>query len=313
MMSEQARAIRRYVDRNYGDAITVTDPVHYPNEKFWVGELKSDYPRRIRDDRRNESFLKFLTLEDLGEVKLTDDNRIEATPREELIERLRSRLQQWQEKAQQIILSSTAEELAPLGALKDSIGPVVMWVRYLARKQTNEITREQIAREPNPKQTQRWIDFLVQTKLLEPSSNGFTYSNLFASMEKDVLSDPRRDREDFVNRIVAYLMRDHYNMIRQVFRVSRFETYLHMTICYYAPSIQAERMLYRKEDSLLRLYHKWYSKTYSDPRLLNVLEELEHQKILTRVDDYWYGSEEIWNKIKPQLATIPQVIARRKG
>jgi hypothetical protein len=312
MMSEQARAIRRYVDRSYGDAITVTEPIHYPNGKFWVGELKSDYPRRIRDDKGNQSFLKFLTLRDLGEVKLTDDNHIEATPREELIERLHSRLQQWQEKAQQIILSSTAEELAPLGAFKDSINPIVMWVRYLARKK-NEITYEQITREPNPKQTQRWIDFLVQIKLLEPSSNGFTYSNLFLSMEKEVLSDPTKVREDFVNHVVAFIMRDYYNMIRQVFRVSRFETYLHMTICYYAPSIQAERMLYRKEESLLKLYHKWYSKTYSDPRLSNVLEELEHQKILKKVDDYWYGSEEIWNRIKPQLQTIPQEITQRKG
>lgn len=313
MMSEQARAIRRYVDRNYGDAIRVTDPVHYPNERFWIGELKSDYPRRIRDDRSNQSFVKFLTLNDLGEVKLTDDNRIEATSRDEMIERLRSRLDQWQEKAQRIILASTAKELAPLGAFKDSISPVVLWVRYLARKQKNEITYDQIAREPNPKQSQRWIDFLVQTKLLEPSGNGFTYSNLFASMEKEVMSDPKKTKEDFVNEVVAFLMRDYYNMIRQVFRVSRFETYLHMTICYYAPSIQAERMLYRKEESLLRLYHKWYSRKYSDTRLSNVLDELEQQGILTKVDDYWYGSKEIWAKIKPQLQTIPQEITQRKG
>lgn len=312
-MSEQVRAIRRYVDKSYGDAITVTEPVHDPNEKAWVGELKSVYPRRIRDDMANQSFLKFLTLRDLGEVKLTDDNRIEATPREELIERLRSRLQQWQEKAQQIILSSTADELAPFGAFKDSISPIVMWIRYLARKGKNEIAYEQIAREPNPKQTQRWIDFLVQTKLLEPSSNGFTYSNLFLSMEKEVLSDPKKSKEDFVNHVIAFIMREYYPMIRQVFRVSRFETYLHMTTCYYVPSIQAERLLYRREESLLRLYHKWYSRTYSDTRLSNVLEDLEHQRIVKRVGDYWYGTEEIWAKIKPQLLTIPQEITRRKG
>ncbi|MDV3276989.1 MAG: hypothetical protein LYZ69_00805 [Nitrososphaerales archaeon] len=309
-MSEPVRKIRRYVDRNYGDTITVADPLYYANQKFWVAELKSDYPRRIRDDKNNQSFVKFLTLRDLGEIRLTDDNRIEATPREELVERLRSRLEQWRETAQQIILSTSSEELAPLGAFKDSINPIVLVIRWLAKKGKHEITNEQLTKEPDPRKMLRWINFLVDIKLLQRSDRGFTYSNLFTEMEKETAGE---GTEHFVNHVVAYIMKDYYHMIRQVFRVSRFETYLHMATCYYAPSIQAERMLYRNEDSLLRLYHKWYSKSFSDLRLSSILDELEHQKIMTWVDDYWYGSSEIWSRIQPLISTIPQVVERRKG
>lgn len=312
-MSEPQKAIRRYVDRNYGDAVKVSDPVYDTERRKWVAELESVYPRRIHDDQTNQFFLKFLTLKELGEVTLTEDSRIQATPRDELIFHIRSALRQWQDKAQKVILASAAEELAPLGAFKDSINPIVMWVRYLARGRRNEITFDQIAHEPNPQQTQRWLEFLVQTKLFEHSQNGFSYSNLFTTMEREVLSNPSNTREDFVNQVVALIMREHYPMIRQVFRVSRFETYLHMTICYYAPSIQAERMLHRSEEALLRLYHKWYSRSYSDARLTNVLDDLERQKILARDGDYWYGSAEIWNRIRPQIQSIPVEITRRKG
>ncbi len=308
MMSEQVRTIRRYVDRNYGDAITADEPVYYENQKFWIAELKSDYPRMIRDDLKRESFVKFLTLKDLGEIKLTNDNHIIATPREELIERLQSRLRQWQEMAQEIVLSSSADELARLGALKDSIAPIVVVVRYLASKDRHEITDEQVEREHGT--TLKWIEFLVQIKLLDRTDSGFTYSSLFAQLEKETAD---KGVEEFVNHVVAYIMKNYYNTIRQVFRVWRFETYLHAATCYYAPSIQAGRMLHRSEESLMALYHKWYSKTYSILRFQSILQELKNQGVLTQVDGYWYGSNEIWGRLKPLIQTIPEEITTHRG
>ncbi|SRR5487761_37244 len=308
MMSDPVREIRRYVDRNYGDAISTEEPLYYESQKFWVAGLKSDYPRMIHDDYNKESFVKFLTLKDLGEVRLSDDNIITATPREQLIERLQSRLLQWRERAQEIVLSSSAEELAKLGALKDSIAPIVVVVRYLAGKGRHEITKRQL--EGEQRSMLRWMDFLKQIKLLEPTENGFTYSSLFATLEKQTAGN---GVEEFVNHVVAYIMKNYYSTIRQVFKVWRFETFLHAATCYYAPSIQAGRMLYSKETSLLALYHKWYSRSYSDLRFSSILQELKNQRVLTERDGYWYGSDEIWSRLQPLIQSIPQEITIHRG
>lgn len=307
MMSEPVRTIRRYVNRNYGDAVTVDSPVHETDKGLWVAELWSDYPRRIHDDYNKESFVKFLELRELGEIILTEDNRLSATPREELIERLESRLQQWREKAQEIVLASSADELANLQVLKDAIFPITLLVSTLARKGKHEITHEELKKAHV---AERWAEFLVQIKLLKPTESGFTYSSLFTSLEQETATD---GKEEFVNHVVAHIMRNYYNMIRQVFKVWRFETYLHAATCYYAPSIQAGRMLYRNPDSLNKLYHKWYSKSYSDLRLPLVFDELVRQKILTRVNGYLYGSSEIWAKLEPLIPLMPQVITARRG
>lgn len=308
MMSEPIRTIRRYVDRNYGDAITVEDPPYYDvDKKFWVAELQSDYPRRIHDDRKNESFVKFLKLTELGEVRLSDDNWVTATSRDELVKRLKSRLRQWQESAQQIVLLTSSEELANLSALKDAIKPIDVVVRNLGSKGRHFLTQEELKRANI---APRWVEFLVQTGLLESSPKGVTYTNLFTSMEQETAD---QGLDEFVTHVMAYVMKNHYSTIRQVFKVWRFETYLHAATCYYGPSIQAGRMLYRKEDSLIRLYHKWYSKSYSDLRLPGIFQELAKQKILRKVDDYWYGSEAIWSGVKPLIPTMPQVITGRRG
>src|SRR5487761_725354 len=285
MMSDPVREIRRYVDRNYGDAISTEEPLYYESQKFWVAGLKSDYPRMIHDDYNKESFVKFLTLKDLGEVRLSEDNIITATLREQLIERLQSRLLQWRERAQEIVLSSSAEELAKLGALKDSIAPIVVVVRYLAGKGRHEITKRQL--EGEQRSMLRWMDFLKQIKLLEPTENGFTYSSLFATLEKQTAGN---GVEEFVNHVVAYIMKN-----------------------YYSTSIQAGRMLYSKETSLLALYHKWYSRSYSDLRFSSILQELKNQRVLTERDGYWYGSDEISSRLQPLIQSIPQEITIHRG
>jgi hypothetical protein len=310
-MTEEARKIRRYVDRNYGDAITVETPAYYASKKYWTAELKSDYPRRVHDDYRNESFVKFLEIKDLGEVRLTDDNHITGPPREKLTEKLDLRLRQWRERAQVIIMSASAEELAHLGALKDSIMPITVVIRYLAQKDNTEVTHDQLKKADID---ERWIQFLVDIKLIQPTESGFTYSNLFTSLETESTSAAgKRSTEEFVSHVIAHIMKNYYSTIRQVFKVWRFETYLHAATCYYGPSIEAGRMLYRNPDSLNRLYHKWYSKTYSDLRLQGIFQELETQKILTRVENYWYGSKEIWGKLEPLIQTMPQVLTASRG
>ena len=319
MMSESSRTIRGYVNRNYGDVITVDEPVYYENDKFWIAELKSDYPRKIHDDRQKESFTKFLMLRNLGDVKLTADNHITGTPRIELIQRLKSRLQQWQEIAQRIVLTSSAEELAQLGALKDSISPIVVLVRFLASKGNHEVSNAEVEAARISK---KWIDFLIQAQLLERTTNGFTYSPLFTSLESEVLNKGRlesetlnkgRDIEAFVNHVIAYIMKNHYSFIRHVFKIWRFETYLHTATCYYAMSIQANQMLYLTTESLLSFYHKRYSKSYSIVRFESNLHELKNQHVLSLSDKYWYGSDDIWKRLKPLISTIPEEITSRRA
>lgn len=296
------------MDSNYGDLITVGKPLHYKNQG-WVAELKSDYPRTIRDDKPPYStFVKYITLRELGEVRLSDNNEIEGTSRKELVERLTSSLTQWRQQVEEIILSTSSDRLARIGRLKDTLNPIVLVVDHFSREGVELLSYEEIRKDPRSKQMLRWLDFLQQIKLVEKKDEGFTYGAKFAELEKKL--GPGSNLSDT---IISYIMKNYYATMRQALEIWRFDPYLHMETCYFAPSLQAGRLLYRKEASLLALYHKWYRVQSPNYRIRPILDQLQEVGLLEKEGEYWIGSKEMWKNLDPLKKNIPQEIAPLKA
>jgi hypothetical protein len=302
-LSKATSVIEEYVNQNYGDLITVAEPYYHSNNHFWLAELKSDYPRFIHDDKNPKTtIVKYLTLKKLGEVRLSDDNKIDATPRNELVSRLHETLQQWREQVEGIILSTSSDKLAKIGALKDVLNPIVIAVDYFSHEGVEILPYSQIRKDPRSKKMLVWLRFLSQVGLLEEKGDGFGYGPKFAEMFKRL-----GNKENLTNRIISYIMREHYSAMRQMLEVSRFDPYLHMETCYYAPCIQAGRLLYRKEETLLDVYHQWYPR-YPDYRLSPILGQLKEVGLLRKEGEYWYGDEDTWGNIDPLKKEVPEVL-----
>lgn len=309
-MDKAVEKITEYVDRNYGDLITTGDPLHYTKERFWVAELKSDYPRFIHDDKNPKTtIVKYITLRQLGEVRLTDDNEIEGTSRGEVVSRLTDMLLQWREQVEGIVLSCSSDKLARIGSLKDVLNPIVIAVDHFSREGVESLTYEEIRRDARSKIMLRWLRFLSQIKILEEKEeeDRFTYGPKFAELEKQA-----GNKKKLTNTIISYVMREYYTSVKQILEISRFDPYLHMETCYYAPCIQAGRLLHRREESLLALYHKWYGR-FADYRLRPILGHLEDVELLRREGDYWYGDEDTWKTIDPLQKGLPQELAPIKA
>lgn len=305
-MDDATETIAEYVDRNYGDLITNSKPLHYTKERFWVSELKSDYPRFIHDDKNPKTtIVKYIMLRQLGEVRLTDDNQIDGTSRNEVVSRLNDMLQQWRETVEGIVLSSSSDKLAHIGSLKDVLNPIVVAVDHFSREDIESLTYEEIRKDARSKIMFRWLRFLSQLKILEDKEeeDRFTYGPKFAELEKQVGKN-----ETLTNTIISYVMREYYPSVRQILEISRFDPYLHMETCYYAPCIQAGRLLYRREESLLALYHKWYGR-FADYRLRPILGQLENVGLIRKEGQYWYGSEDTWLTLGPLKKQVPLEIA----
>jgi hypothetical protein len=308
MMKDATEAIERYVDNTYGDLITTGKPLHYKS-RGWVAELKSDYPRTIRDDKDPHStFVKFITLRELGEVTLSDNNEIEGTPRKELVERLTSSLTQWRQLVEEIILSTSSNRLAKIGRLKDTLNPIVLVVDHFSREGVDLLSYEEIRKDPRSKKMLRWLEFLEQIKLVAKKDDGFTYGNKFSELEKQL-----GPGENLTDTVISYIMQNYYATMRQALEIWRFDPYLHMETCYFGPSLQAGRLLYRKEASLLALYHKWYQKQSPNYRIRPILDQLQEVGLLEKEGEYWVGSKDMWKTLAPLKEKVPQEIAPLKA
>lgn len=299
------KAIREFVIRNYGNLIRSCDAVLDSGTKAWVAELKSDYPAMIRDDAKpDERILKFLSLRRLGEVRLTESLKVaEATTREECVQKIDALLKGWRERAEDIIVSASATQLAEIGMVKDVLNPIVMILSNLLREGKEVITDDEISDEPREPRMRQYFQFLSQISLIEPVNGGYRYRPLFAKLGEQV-----GDNEKFKNVVLAYIIKDHYSTIKEFFKIWRFEPFVHMDTCYYAPALQAGKMIGRRENSLLTQYELWYG-SGSRMRLQSILDELVRVDILDRREGVYYGEESLWENMISVRNQLPVEIS----
>jgi len=293
--------IRQYKRSHYGNLISVEEPEFDKAEKIWKVKLKSDYPRIIQDDISPEKrMIKFITLKGLGEIRLSEKLEvIEATPRKKCVENLSSFLKIWLKRAESIIVSASAKQLARVSGADWLLNPINMIVTNLLQKEV--IQDWEIEKDWRPKKVRQYLMLLEELGLVVKTEDGWTYGNLFTALREE-----SSNNVNFATNILSYVIKERYSTLREVFNISRFETFVHIDTCYYAPSIEAEKLLFREEKTIYGDYLHLYSKI-SPLRVRQILGELVSVGALQQKDSYCYGNAELFSEMvekKSQLEVI---------
>jgi len=307
-MSVQSQ-IRRYMSSNYGNLISTSAPIFDETQKVWKAQFKSDYPRIIQDDMEPEKrILRFITLKGLGEIKLSQDLKVlEATPREKCVENLDSFLKLWLERAERIIVSASSDQLARVSGAEFVLNPIVMIISNLSQK--SFIYDWEIDDEVRPENIKQYLKLLEELKVVERRENGWRDGNLFSALwEKSKIF------KEFQTNILSYVIRERYSVIREILDIRRFETFVHVDTCYYAPSLEAEELLFRKEESIRSDYENLYDEI-GPLRFRQILGELVTVGALKKKDGYYCGEEKIFDQMlvmREQLEEVaPQMASFR--
>ena len=295
--------IHKYVLQNYGNLISFSKPVFDEENKTWIAQLKTDYPRLIQDDSvPDERILRFLTMKNLGMVRLSEDlKHIEATPRDDCIGKLSTFLKTWQERAERIIVTASSDQLAKLGETQWILAPVRMIVSNLLQKEViyyGELERERPNRR---KRLEQYLGLLEGLHLVRKIEKGYTYGNLFT-----VLQEKARGFEDFKTAVISCVLRERYSMIREVFDISQLETFVHVDSCYYRPALEAEKILHFKRDTIINHYLTFYGRK-SPMRLAYILNELVGTNALERSGKYYCANEELFGNMLDMKSELQEL------
>jgi hypothetical protein len=145
--------------------------------------------------------------------------------------------------------------------------------------------------------------------VVERRENGWRDGNLFSALwEKSKIF------KEFQTNILSYVIRERYSVIREILDIRRFETFVHVDTCYYAPSLEAEELLFRKEESIRSDYENLYDEI-GPLRFRQILGELVTVGALKKKDDYYCGEEKIFDQMlvmREQLEEVaPQMASFR--
>ena len=288
-----AKEVHRYILQNYGNLISISQPLFDDKTRTWIAQLQADYPRLIPDDRSpSEKIVKFLSMKNLGTVHFSEDLKpLDATPREDCIKKLNTFLKMWQERAERIIVTASSDQLARIGETQWVLAPFRMIVSYLLQKEViydDEVERERPIKE---RKLGQYLKLLESLDVVRRIDNGYTHGNLFTA-----LLEKSTNTTELKTAIMSCLIRERYSMLRDIFDISQLETFVHVDSCYYKPALEAEKIVHLKRDTIVNYYFAFYRKK-SPIRLAYILDELVGANALKSSDKYYYANEELFDRM----------------
>lgn len=297
------KEISRYIRLHYGNLVTFEEPTVV--EGSWETDLKVDYPVVIQDDRTTERMIRFLSFKGLGHLRFTQDFRVtEHRSNEECAELLSAYLAKWRERTERIVVEASARNFARVGRMREVLHPIDVIVHSLL--DNDAISQAEIAGLRRPERSKQYLSLLEQGEVVQRTATGYTYGNAFTSIQKRVKEENPKDYYDaVVEGVIAYIIEHNYSVLRQVFRVSRLEPLVHMDSCYYAPALQAEKLLYQKEETLVERYNQFYPRVSSN-ELKPVLHELVRVDSLTREGNYFYGTSDLFTEMQRKQSEVQE-------
>jgi hypothetical protein len=300
--------VKEYAICYYGNLFSTEDPVFDEKKRLWKAELKSNYPRLIKNDEPQERFIRVLPLRGLGTICLNENLQFVkecSSNRKESISLIHSYLQMWREQVENIIVTASSVQLAQTHPARTFLHPANVILSFFRRERNRILTFEELEKLRRPNRNERWLSLLEDLQLIEKKENGYIYGDNFPKLEKKAHTD-----KEFELVSMAYILETSYPLLKEVFHIKQFEPLVHLDSCYYRPALEAEKTLCQTSGSLFKRFVTEYMYR-PDIELAHTLSELRTSGALLYRDSYYYANEELFEKMLDLKSQIPTMALPR--
>ncbi len=303
-------AVRKYAIHHYGNLISVSKPEFDAVNKTWIAEIKSDYPRIIRDDHSpNEKTIKLLSLRRLGTIKLKENlDIIDATPRDMCVEKIDYSLNMWHERAERIVIKASSDRLAHIDDARWVLGKIGTIISRLKLKNIildREIDALSVKEATKLKQ---YLQLLESLEIVRHIDDGYSYGNTFTELSAQVNNDYHK----LSSSILSHIIRERYSALREIFGISQLEPFVHVDSCYYRSALEADRLIYWNYNTFTDRYVLSYgNKPKMRFRLPYILDELVNVDALEYEDNCYFGNEKLFSRMQSLKYEMNELAAPR--
>jgi hypothetical protein len=304
---EVAQKMKEYTMRYYGNLISADDPTFDEKERHWKAQLKSNYPRLIKNDYpQEERFIRVLPLRGLGTICLNENLQFDkncSIKREESISLIRSNLERWREQIENIVVIASSQQFAKTIPARVFLNPANMILVNLLQRKESLISFEQLGKLRRHARIERWLALLEDLKLIKKVEEGYTYGEMFTTLEKEAKND-----QHFETLSMAYILKKSYPLLKEIFHIQQFETFVHLDSCYYRPALDAPDIpLYQTADSLFKRYITEY-RFRPLIELRHLLHELHQSEAICQTKQYYHKNDVIFQDMLKLKSEIPESV-----
>lgn len=312
------RTIKSYVVHNYGNLISAENPEFNEQTKTWEAEIKSDYPVFLQDDKNPEkNLLRFIPIKRIGIIRFNEKLTLlknESTPREQIIETVRTLLDSWRSRTEKIVVQASANYLVRLPEFRHFFTPIDEIIGALLEK---NIISDNALRSTYPRDKQ--LKLIKYLKLLEglgyvrQINKGYETAEMFLLLRAHEKYAPKKGRkrifkeEEFRQAIISDALKRRYVALRDAFEVSRLQPTIHVDSCIYSPSLEAEELIHLSKATIDRNYTNSYGHRLNPLTLDNILRRLKTFGVINRDGDYWSGTKKLLSNMLEIKKEMPEL------
>lgn len=299
-MPEIKSVARKYLASKYGELVEASEPEFDKRRSVWEIKLFTNYPRMVKDDREpDKPLIRFFFLDDIGRIILDDKlSLVNATSRDDLVKNIRNRNAIYRERAERIFVKASAENLSRLSEAMHALNPVKNIVDSLIKPIARPvITHDDIGKDDKPQRVIQYLNLMEELELVREVPDGYTYGPQLEALVEAAKGDLPKLRQT----VLTHIIRERYSVLRDAFDIRQFERYVHLGNCYYWPSLDAEKLLYTRKETMYQRYIEYYGHL-SPISFPSLLEDLLQTGILQlKEDKYCYGNDETFERMLKEI------------
>ncbi len=273
-----------------------------------MSNLRSDYPFTVRDDKLPDAqSVCLLKMDHLGCIAVGKDFKIipdKTTPRTDCIKNIDAYFEAWKRRAEQIVISESASNLARITRFEHFFEPVDSVL--LALWKYHFIDDVEIKAEPTIERRKKlylYLELLEGLKIIRRVYKGYEEGSLSL-----FLRDKQPcDRETYRNRVIAALIKERYSTLRDVFKLTIFERTIHFDNCIYLPEIETEKPVYRTIESLQNQYKRFYGQKISKINAELILDQLSDVHAIETDSTHYWGNTSLRENMISIKARTPLI------
>lgn len=308
-MSAQ-KLIRSFASHHYGNLISTEKPQFDERTRTWIAQIRTDYPIVLQDDREPEKkIIRFVSINQIGRILFDEELKFrekESTTREDCGEMVRSLLEMWRDRAEKIVVQASADHLILIPEFRHFFIPIE---EVIASILENDIVYDEdlIKNRPMKRQNKaiKYIKLLEGLELINRIDNGYEAGKLFVFL-KEECDKKNLGEDDFKKAILSEVVKKRYSSLRDVFEINRLQPTIHVSNCIYKPSLEAERLIYMKQETIVGNYKELYGRI-NPLSLIHTLRRLKTVDAIDKKGQYWSGTEKLLEDMKILKNQLPEL------
>lgn len=254
------------------------DNIEFDKENnSWIVNLKVEYPRFYIDDKTKDKIFRYLTLKPVGRLEISyKGDVIKFTPKDKIVETIFNMLSTFTRNIENLLVKITANKLVQSQEALHVFEPMKTILQRIYEEGKFFVSEIANLSEHERYKHSKYFPLLQDLNIIRPIKGGFEATDYCKELQFQL-----RDFNEFKKKVVETVLYEKYGTIREIFNITRFEPFIHVSDSEYQPSVIAEKLLNFSEENLQLIHSDLFG--YVDGfKFSKTLRELLNIQILKK-------------------------------